>query len=59
MTLLGEVPDSPCLSSIHRSSGGGALPRDGGAHGDDAVGDGDDGTSSSFHRYYRLSNNLH
>lgn len=53
------VPDSPCSSSIHRSFGGGAPLRDGDVDGDDVAGDDGDGTSSNFHRHYRLLSNLH
>jgi len=58
MTLSAVVPDSPCSSSNRRSSGDDAPPRDGGADGDDAVGDGGDETNNSCHQCCRWSSSL-
>lgn len=57
-TLSVVVPNNPCLNNNRRSSGDGALPRGGDVDDGDAVGDGDDGTSNSFHRCCRLLNSL-
>lgn len=54
-TLSAVAPDSPCSSSNRHSSGDDAPPRDGGADGGDAVGDGDDATNNNFHQYCRWS----
>lgn len=54
-TLSAVAPDSPCSSSNRHSSGDDAPPRDGGADGDDAVGDGDDATNNNCHQYCRWS----
>lgn len=54
-SLSAVAPDSPCSNSIHRSSDGGAPPRDDGADGDGVAGDDGDGMSSSFHRRSRSS----
>lgn len=55
---LSAAACSRCLSSNRHSSGDGEQLNDGGADGDDAFGDGGDGTSSNFHRCCRSSNSL-